>query len=85
MEPEEQKKAEKIKMCYTFALKKTCYIHDTKVCEIHWMSHTIHMVVLQRANSISEETLTHNHRLRWRGHVIRMVNDIIPKEKMYRE
>ena len=52
---------------------------------IHCTSRTPDPDVLERANSVSIETLIHRHRLRWTGHVIHMEDKRVPKQMLYGE
>ena len=52
---------------------------------MHWKQNVTDVDVLERAECLSIEAHVHKRRLRWSGHVARMVNERLPKQISYGE
>ena len=55
------------------------------ILRIRWQDRMASLEVLERANSISIETMLLNAQLHWVGHVIRMDSNRIPRHLLYGE
>jgi len=56
-----------------------------RICGISLRDHVPNVVILNRCNTLSVESQLQGKRLRWLGHVCRMLNDRLPKKLLFGE